>query len=91
MATGLSESVRMFNTVVTNVPGPPVPLYFMGCEMQQFYGMGPAASGLGLFQVVFSYNGTVSIGCVSCREMMPDPAFYASCLEEAYEEMLALG
>ena len=91
MATGLSESVRMFNTVVTNVPGPPVPLYFMGCEMQQFYGMGPAASGLGLFQVVFSYNGTVSIGCVSCREMMPDPAFYASCLEEAYEEMLELG
>ncbi len=80
----------MFNTVVTNVPGPPVPLYFMGCEMQQFYGMGPAVSGLGLFQVVFSYNGVVSIGCVSCREMMPDPAFYASCLEEAYREMLEL-
>ena len=63
----------------------------ISCEMQQFYGMGPAASGLGLFQVVFSYNGIVSIGCVSCREMMPDPAFYASCLEAAYEEMLELG
>jgi WS/DGAT/MGAT family acyltransferase len=84
MSLGLSESVRPFNTVVTNVPGPTIPLYFMGCEMQEFYGMGPAASGLGLFQVVFSYNGIVSIGFTSCRDMLPDPAFYAQCLEQSY-------
>lgn len=87
MATKVSEYLRLFNTVVTNVPGPQIPLYFMGCEMQEFYGMGPAVSGLGIFQVVFSYNGMISIGCVSCRQMMPDPAFYAQCLEESYIEM----
>jgi len=88
-ATRLSQSLRLFNTVVTNVPGPELPLYFMGCKMVSLYGMGPPSGGLGLFQVVFSYNGKLSIGAVSCRDMMPDPAFYKQCLQKAFDELQA--
>lgn len=87
METRLSKSLRLFNTVITNVPGSNVPLYFMGCEMLNLFGMGPPASGLGIFQVVFSYNGKISIGVTACREMMPDPSVYAECLDGAYEEL----
>jgi WS/DGAT/MGAT family acyltransferase len=87
MLSSLSKSLRLFNTVITNVPGPGMPLYFMGCEMINIFGMGPPAGGLGLFQVIFSYNGKITIGVTACREMMPDPAFYAECLDSAYEEL----
>ncbi len=77
----------IFNTVVTNVPGPKVPLYSMGSKMVATYGLGPAVHGLGLFQPVVSYNGRVTISAVACREMMPDPAFYCECLQAAFEEL----
>jgi WS/DGAT/MGAT family acyltransferase len=86
-ATRIAQTLRLFNTVVTNVPGPDFPMYFMGCKMLSLYGMGPPSGGLGLFQVVFSYNGKISIGAVSCRDMMPDPTFYRQCLQQAYDEL----
>jgi diacylglycerol O-acyltransferase len=45
--------------------------------------------GLGLNVTSFSYNGTMWICAVSCREMMPDPAFFAQCLRAAFEELKA--
>ena len=77
----------MFNTVITNIPGVAVPLYSMGSRMVSSYGLGPIYSGLGLFQPVLSYNGSLTISAVSSREMMPDPAFYMECLVESYNEL----
>lgn len=79
----------VFNTVVTNVPGPNVALYSMGSKMVASFGLGPAVHGLGLFQPVISYNGQVTISVVACREMMPDPAFYCECLEASFSELKA--
>lgn len=87
MSTKVNEMVRMFNTVITNVPGPNFPLYFMGCKMVNIYGMGPPAGGLGLFQVVFSYNGEVTIGIACCRDMMPDPGRYVKALQQSFDEL----
>jgi WS/DGAT/MGAT family acyltransferase len=79
----------VFNTVITNVPGPAFPLYSMGSQLIANYGLGPIAHGLGLFQPVLSYNGQVTVSAVSCREIMPDPAFYCECLDTAFEALRA--
>jgi len=77
----------IFNTVITNVPGPNFPLYSMGSRMVANFGLGPVAHGVGLFQPVIGYNGQITISVNSCRDMMPDPAFYCDCLTEAFEDL----
>jgi WS/DGAT/MGAT family acyltransferase len=77
----------IFNTVITNVPGPNFPLYSMGSRMVANFGLGPIAHGLGLFQPVVGYNGQITISAISCRAMMPDPGFYCDCLTEAFEDL----
>ena len=77
----------IFNTVITNVPGPNFPLYSMGSRMVANFGLGPVAHGVGLFQPVIGYNGQITISVNSCRDMMPDPAFYCDCLTETFEDL----
>ncbi|MGB5579381.1 MAG: wax ester/triacylglycerol synthase family O-acyltransferase, partial [Woeseia sp.] len=77
----------LFNTVITNVPGVDVPLYSMGSRLVATWGLGPVVHGLGLFQPVLSYNGTITISAVADRDMMPDPAFYSECLQLAYDSL----
>ena len=77
----------MYNTIITNVPGPNIPLYSMGSRMVASFGLGPVIHGLGLFQPVIGYNGQITISAISCREMMPDPAFYCDCLSESFEDL----
>lgn len=76
-----------YNCVITNVPGPQVPLYFTGAKMLSNFGLGPAIDGMGLFHAILSYCGKFNISINACREMMPDPAFYADCLKESFSEL----
>lgn len=85
---GLMNQVNpLYNCVITNVPGPQVPLYHTGARMLSNFGTGPVADGVGLFQVISSYCGEFSISATSCREMMPDPGFYRECLFESMDEL----
>jgi len=77
----------VINTVVTNVPGPQMPLYMAGAQMVALFGMGPVTDGMGIIHPVFSYNGTITISFTSCREMLPDPAFYAECVQASFDEL----
>jgi diacylglycerol O-acyltransferase len=61
------------NLVISNVPGPPVPLYFMGAKIEALYPLGPVFHGAGLNITVMSNNGEVHVGAIACRESMPDP------------------
>ncbi len=61
------------NLVISNVPGPPVPLYFMGARIEALYPLGPVFHGAGLNITVMSNNGAVHVGAIACRESMPDP------------------
>jgi hypothetical protein len=84
----LANRVRPFlNTVITNIPGPQVPLYFTGAKMVSLYGAGPVADGMGLIHPVFSYAGRITISVTACREQMPDPGFYAGCLQESFDDL----
>ena len=77
------------NTVITNVPGPQIPLYMAGAQMVALFGMGPVTDGMGIIHPVFSYNGTITISFTSCREMLPDPAVYAPALRDSFAELSA--
>ena len=88
--SGMADRIPpIVNTVITNVPGVSVPLYSMGSRMVATYGLGPIVHGLGLFQPVLSYNNTITISAVADRDMMPDPAFYAECLQSSFDELKA--
>lgn len=84
LATGIAVPV---NTVITSVPGPQTPLYLAGARLVTMAGFGPVMDSMGLFHAVMSYDGKVSIAINSCREMMPDPAFYAECIVASFEEL----
>ena len=77
----------IFNTIITNVPGPNFPLYSMGSRMVANFGLGPVTHGIGLFQPVIGYNGQITVSAISCREMMPDPEFYCDCLTESFDDL----
>jgi len=87
---GLATRVNpICNTVITNVPGPQVPLYSAGARLVANYGMGPILDGMGLIHPIFSYCGEISVSFTSCREMLPDPEFYEECLQASYHELCA--
>ena len=77
----------VFTTVVTNVPGPPVPIYSAGARMESMMGLLCLTDGLGLGHVVQSYTDEATIAFTADREMMPDPEFYRSCIEESFAEL----
>ena len=77
-----------YNCVITNVPGPPVPIFSTGARMVATYGTGPVVDGLGLFHAVGSYCGQFMISATCCRAMMPDPSFYRDCMQGSFEELL---
>jgi hypothetical protein len=79
----------VFNTVVTNVPGSRVPLYFAGAKMVAMYGTGPVFDSMGLINPIYSYVDTIAISFTSDRDMIPDPAAYADSLKRSFEELKA--
>lgn len=78
-----------FSTVVTNVPGPPVPIYSAGARLDSMMGLVCLTDGMGLAHVVQSYVTEATIAFTADRDLMPDPQFYAQCIEASFAELLA--
>jgi diacylglycerol O-acyltransferase len=73
--------------VVSNVRGPDVPLFMAGARLVNFAPISIVLDGLGLNVTAFSYNGTMWLCAVACRSMLPDPAFFADCLRNAFHAL----
>ncbi|NRB38693.1 MAG: wax ester/triacylglycerol synthase family O-acyltransferase [Pseudomonadales bacterium] len=90
-ATGLSERQVVHNTIVTNVPGAPMQLYFAGAALVDSLSFGPLMPNMGLFHIVLSMvqnkKGTLTVSFTACREMLPDPAFYTECLKASFDDL----
>ena len=82
-----SRMKPIFNVVISNVPGPNVPLYSAGAQMEAVYPVGPISSGIGLNMTVMSYMGDVFFGLLACRETVPDVQRIADALVEALTEL----
>lgn len=87
---GLGQTtLPQINTVVTNVPGPPIAMYFAGSELKRSFGMGLPTDGMGVFHTVTSYHGDVMLTITADREMLPDPAVYVDFAEKSFKSLMA--
>lgn len=75
MVAGLKLAEKgpvIHNLVISNVPGPPVPLYFLGARIDGLYPLGPIFHGAGLNITVMSAAGRMHVGLIACRDAVPD-------------------
>ena len=84
-----SFTSRLFNLVVTNVPGPQFPLYAAGARMLEMYPVVPLAKGQAVAIGLTSYDGGVYYGLNADRDAMPDIDVLAQCIEESLAELVA--
>lgn len=73
----------LFDTVVTNVPLPPVPLTLGGAELREVYPFAPLAAGPGLGVAVSTYRDSVHIGLQVDRDAVPDVDELAAAVTKA--------
>ena len=85
--TGISK--RIFNVVVTNVPGPQVPLYAAGARLIEMFPVVPLVQGQGLAIGVTSYDGGLFYGVTGDRDAMPDVDLLAGMIGESLDELRA--
>jgi diacylglycerol O-acyltransferase / wax synthase len=79
----------LHQTIVSNVPGPTVPIYLLGARMRYWSCVAPICSGAGLFHAVTSCDDKLIISMTSTPKMLPKPAEYAQCIRESLLEMSA--
>ncbi|TLF80817.1 WS/DGAT/MGAT family O-acyltransferase [Nocardia cyriacigeorgica] len=77
------------NLVVSNVPGPPMPLYFLGVRVDGMYPFGPVFHGAGLTVTVLSNCGDLDFGFIACRELVPDIGELADAVPAVIADLLA--
>ena len=77
------------NLVISNVPGPPMPIYFLGARIVGFFPFGPVFHGAGLNITVLSNDGHVDLGLIACRELAPDLWTLARDVPLALDELLS--
>jgi WS/DGAT/MGAT family acyltransferase len=68
----LVERTGPFNLIISNVPGPNVPLYYAGAELLAYYPLSAIVDGQGLNITAMSYRDTLFFGVIACRELVPD-------------------
>ncbi len=86
VANGVTR--RLFNVVVTNVPGPQFPLYAAGAQMVEMFPVVPLAKGQALSVGLTSYNGRVYYGLNADRDALPDVEVIGSLIEESLAELV---
>jgi diacylglycerol O-acyltransferase / wax synthase len=87
-ASRLNFSTRLFNLIVTNVPGPQFPLYLLGRELEELIPVAFLPENHALAIAIMSYNGTVDFGLLADYDAMSDIDFVALAIRESLEELL---
>jgi WS/DGAT/MGAT family acyltransferase len=88
-AARLQARQRLFNVVVTNVPGPQFPLYMLGRQLEAMYPMVPLAENQALGIAIMSYDGQLSFGLNADYDALADLDALAEELRAATEELVA--
>ena len=86
-ASKMQWQQRIFNTVVTNVPGPQMPLYMNGAEMESVAPFVPLGPNIAMGFAIFSYNGGITIGVNADSDAFKSLSFMVSSINEAIEDM----
>jgi WS/DGAT/MGAT family acyltransferase len=89
-ASRLNFSTRLFNMIVTNVPGPQIPMYVVGQEMRHVFPIAFLPRNHGLSIGIMSYNGQLNFGLLADYDVVPDVADIAAGISDALDELLTL-
>jgi diacylglycerol O-acyltransferase / wax synthase len=76
------------NLILSNVPGPPIPLYMAGARLVGLYPLGPIMDGAGLNVTVLSNEDRIDFGFIACRELVPRLWDLADAVPEALAELV---
>jgi len=87
LASRMATRALPFNMVVTNVPGPQVPLYLLGARMRDNYGFVPLTDGLCLGIVLFSYAGSLCWGFTCEWDLVPDLHDFVLDVDASFKEL----
>ncbi len=88
-ASRLNFSTRLFNLIVTNVPGPQVPLYVLGRELEDIFPVAFLPENHALAIAIMSYNGNIDYGLLADFDGMPDLDLIVDGIKESTAELLA--
>jgi WS/DGAT/MGAT family acyltransferase len=88
MASRTHWSPRLFNMIVTNVPGPQFPIYLQGRELQELVPVAFLPDNFALTIAAMSYNGKLDFSLLGDYDAMPDIDLVGDYVEEALEELL---
>ena len=81
-------SSQLYNVLVTNVPGPPRPLYALGARMLDMFPVVPLAGGQAVAIGITSYDGGVHYGLTADRDALPDVDVLAAAMSDALAELV---
>jgi diacylglycerol O-acyltransferase len=88
-ASRINFSTRLFNLIVTNVPGPQIPLYVLGRELQDVFPVAFLPENHALAIAIMSYNGGIDFGLLGDYDGMEDIDMLATGLSESLGDLLA--
>jgi len=88
MAARLATRSRVYNMIVTNVPGPQVPLYLLGAELLEAFPVVPLFGNQALGVALFSYAGKICWGFNADWDLLPDLHDFVESLDSSFKEML---
>ena len=88
-ASRLNFSTRLFNLIVTNVPGPQIPLYVLGRELQDVFPVAFLPENHALAIAIMSYNGGIDFGLLGDYDAMEDIETLASGISESLADLLS--
>ena len=86
-AARINFSTRLFNLTVTNVPGPQVPLYVLGRELEDIFPIGFLPPNQALFVAIMSYNGRICFGLLADFDAVDDVDLIAAGIESSLAEL----
>jgi diacylglycerol O-acyltransferase / wax synthase len=88
-ASRLQFSTRLFNLIVTNVPGPQFPIYLLGRQLQNLFPIAFLPKGHSLAIAIMSYNGAIDFGLLGDYDALPDIDTIADGIEDGLAELRA--
>ncbi|HWD64437.1 MAG TPA: wax ester/triacylglycerol synthase family O-acyltransferase [Solirubrobacteraceae bacterium] len=87
-ASRLQFSTRLFNLLVTNIPGPQFPLYVLGRPLEDLFPLAFLPENHALAVAIMSYNGGIDYGLLGDYDAMSDIELMAEWIDEALQELL---
>jgi hypothetical protein len=87
-ASRLNFSTRLFNLLVTNIPGPQLPLYVLGRKLEDLFPIAFLPENHALAIAIMSYDGGIDYGLLGDYDALPDIGLIAEGIDESLDELL---